>query len=903
VIEEKIATRVNLDIEGNQREVIDAKDRVVMRYDYDMLGNKIKQASMDAGSRWMLNDVSGKPILAWDSRNHVFSYRYDALRRPTETRVKGGDGPIPLDHLYEKILYGEGQSLNGKTDQELNLRGKPFVHYDTAGKVQFDEYDFKGNVLQSHRRLAKNHKETVQWDMADPDSALKSELFSIETAYDALNRISWNKTPDGSITTPTYNKANLLETVRVEQAGVTTPFVTDINYNEKGQRKDITYGNGITTTYDYDPLTFRLSHLQTHKPNGELLQDLGYACDPTGNITQIEDQARPTIFFDNMETRPVNDYTYDAIYRLIAANGREHIGQANVGVEDNWNDAPYMKQYSAGDPMVWRNYTQQYHYDAVGNILEMLHSANGGSWKREYAYETDNNRLQSTTVGTSTYNYPHHPQHGFIVGMPHLQAMEWNFRDELQAVAQQRRTNGGKPEKTYYVYDASGQRIRKITENAAAAGVEPTLKNERIYVGGIEIYREYTGNYARLERTTLHVMDDKQRIAMIETRNNINDGSPKPLIRYQLSNHLGTACLETNGEAGVISYEEYHPYGTTSYQAVDKNIKAAAKRYRYTGKERDEESGLYYHGARYYSAWLGRWVSCDPLLIIDGTCLYSYCRDNPLSYTDHSGQGANEANLGIKVEEKLKEFQVTANEARKVLGKTEMQRTPVNVLYQERITAEDKLTIPDQINITGNSVQQVKARHIDSERNALEAGRAIDIRKSVEQASSDLAATKTKEILSSDASAQVLQVIVDSDKGKSSSSVLMYRRVETKTVLEAMPVSEKRGVKGVTVTTLDRITKATSALERRISEGKSVNSEVSLGFMGTQELQELYEKAAAKFLKNGMRSTIRSTAESAATHGAGFALGVITNSIATEIAVPQDMPLSEEQKEIMSTAV
>ena len=60
----------SFDIEGNQREVIDAKDRIVMRYDYDMLGNRIHQASMEAGERWMLNDVAGKPIYAWDSRGH-----------------------------------------------------------------------------------------------------------------------------------------------------------------------------------------------------------------------------------------------------------------------------------------------------------------------------------------------------------------------------------------------------------------------------------------------------------------------------------------------------------------------------------------------------------------------------------------------------------------------------------------------------------------------------------------------------------------------------------------------------------------------------------------------------------------------------------------------------------------
>src|SRR5262249_15023075 len=153
------------------------------------------------------------------------------------------------------------------------------------------------------------------------------------------------------------------------------------------------------------------------------------------------------------------------------------------------------------------------------------------------------------------------------------------------------------------------QRVRKVTERQAPAGQTPTRMKERTSLGGFEIYREYDGNgtTVTLERETLHVTDDQQRIALIETRTAGTDGSPAQLIRYQHSNLLGSATLELDDAARLISYEEYYPYGSTSYQAVNKVIKAAAKRYRATGKERDEETGLYYHGARYYAPWLGRW--------------------------------------------------------------------------------------------------------------------------------------------------------------------------------------------------------------------------------------------------------------------------------------------------------
>jgi RHS repeat-associated protein len=645
----KYSTRFELDIEGNQREVIDAKGRVVMRYDYHIAGpeegkegaagHRIHQISMDAGERWMLHDVMGNPIRTWDSRNHKFSYSYDELRRPAEKRVKGGDGKAPLDNLFEKIVYGEGKSVGGLADKALNLRGKPFEHYDIAGKIQFEGYDFKGNQPKNHRRLARKYKEVVYWDVTDAEPLLEIESYSTETEYDALNRITKFKSSDNSIATHVYNEANLLNGLHVLVAdGSQIQFVTDINYNEKGQRSEITYGNGIKTIYDYDKETFRLKHLQTKKANGMLLQDLHYTYDTAGNITQIEDKARPTIFFNNFETQPVNEFTYDAVYRLTEAKGREHITQSGFGKEDNWNDLPFLKQYSPGDQMAWRNYTQRYGYDAVGNIEHLIHAAPGGNWTRTYDYEVSNNRLKFTTVGNKTYSYTHHPAHGFMTQIPHLQTMEWNFKEELQATARQK-VNNGTPETTYYVYGFDGQRVRKITENAAGENDAPTPKEERIYVGGIEIYKKLSGNHAGLERKTLHVIDDKSRIAMVETRNEIEDGTPERLIRYQFSNHLGTACLETDNSADpkVISYEEYHPYGTTSYQAVDKDINAAAKRYRYTGKERDKESGFSYHKARYYSPWLGRWISTDPAILEDGPNPYIYSSNNPTNLIDPSG--------------------------------------------------------------------------------------------------------------------------------------------------------------------------------------------------------------------------------------------------------------------------
>jgi RHS repeat-associated protein len=304
-----------------------------------------------------------------------------------------------------------------------------------------------------------------------------------------------------------------------------------------------------------------------------------------------------------------------------------------------------------------RRYLERYEYDAVGNFLKMIHQAANGSWTREYAYEEPSllefaktsNRLSRTSIGASigaTTGHYSHDDHGNMTSMPHLPLMRWDFKDQLQATSRQVVNNGGTPEITYYVYDASGQRVRKVTERQAGPGQTPKRMKERIYLGGFEIYREYENNEnngvtAKLERQTLHLMDDKQRIALVETRTQGNEPDvPQQLIRYQLGNHLGSASLELDDHAQIISYEEFYPYGSTSYQAVRSQTETP-KRYRYTGKERDEESGLYYHGARYYAAWLGKWTSCDPAGLVDGLNLYSYVTDQPTELVDREGMNGD----------------------------------------------------------------------------------------------------------------------------------------------------------------------------------------------------------------------------------------------------------------------
>lgn len=645
-------TRVKLDAEGNLKTVTDARNNAAVQYKYDMLGNKVYQNSMDAGQRWLLINIMGSPLRTWDERGHEFRFFYDILQRPTQNVILGGDGATALNHIFHRIIYGESLLLPNRSNeaalQARNILGQAIKHYDTGGLIDTPDYDFKGRPLATTRRLFSKYKETANWIDANLTADLETDTFTFATDTDALGRITRQVTPDNSVITPSYNETGLFNGESVLHAGAAASvvYIKDIDYNEKGQREKIIYGNDVSTKFYYDKTTLRLNRLESKRQNNDPLQDWYYTYDPMGNITHVEDKNIPVTFFNNQKITGVTEYTYDPMYRLIRAAGRENDAALQFAGCDNWSDKNFLLALNPGDPVALRSYTENYQYDSVGNIKEMRHTATGGNWTRTYEYETTNNRLRATQIGNNgspaNYtSYKHHAQHGYMEELPHLETIGWNFKEQVVLTSRQQCTDDGIPVISYYQYDGSGQRIRKITENQAAVGGTTTKKEERIYISGYELYKKHSGAHAGLQRTSLSLLDEGHRFVIVETRNNINDNTEKHLVRYQMHNHLGSAALELNEQAQVISYEEYHPFGTTAYQARNSAIRSAAKRYRYTGMERDEETGLAYHTARYYLPWLGRWLSCDPIGIKDGVNIYAYCGSNPIMKSDATGTQAD----------------------------------------------------------------------------------------------------------------------------------------------------------------------------------------------------------------------------------------------------------------------
>lgn len=610
------ATHALLDVEGNQLELTDPAGRAALRSAHDLMGRAARETGADTGETIELCDVSGVPVLVCDARGIHVRTKFDALRRPVEMWVDG--------KLVERTVWGETHPQAAA----FNLRTRAFKVFDEAGLASTLECDFKGNVVHSARRLVTQWQGMPDW----ATSPALADEFESRSAFDARSRPTLSTAPDGSQVRHTYNEAGLLERLDVRlvsQNGTIspqwTPIVTGIAYTARAERERVEYGNGSHTENEYDPLTFRLSR-QTTVAGNATVQDVRFTYDAHGNLTQTRDDAQQAVFFAGSVVEPSRSLRYDPLYRLIEASGREHVGQQSEPAPD-WRDTARSGLPHPHDAQAMRRYTQSFGYDNCGNLRSVTHAAGGSGWTRSYHYADPlSNRLAHTQIGPGPAQPYTYDAAGDMLSMPHLQQLTWDHRRRLVKVD---RGGGGI---AHYQYSDAGDRVRKVLTrfNGSRAA-------ERIYLGGFELYREYNGSgeTATLARTTLHIMD----VALVESRTLGVDMSPQRVVRYQLSEHLSGSALELDAAADVLTYEEYYPYGAAAFASHRGSSAPPAKRYRYAGKERDEETGLSYHGARFCALWLARWISADPAGVRPGELTgYVYCANRPTTLTDPDGQ-------------------------------------------------------------------------------------------------------------------------------------------------------------------------------------------------------------------------------------------------------------------------
>ena len=275
----------------------------------------------------MLNDVAGQALYGWDSRDHRLRTSYDALRRPTEVHR--------ADRRRARSCWSAGRctARASRTRSRTTCAASRTRPSTAPAWSPPRRTTSRATRSSSSRQLAVDYQTTPDWSTP---VALEAEVFTTRTSYDALNRPVTQTTPDGSTHPPHLQRGRPARAIEANLRGEPRPgsrcgrpSSPTSTTTPRASASAIAYGNGVATTYGYDPLTFRLIRLQTLDAAASALQDLSYTYDPAGNITHIRDDAQQTIFFRNRRVEPSNDYTYDAIYRLIEATGREHLGQVD----------------------------------------------------------------------------------------------------------------------------------------------------------------------------------------------------------------------------------------------------------------------------------------------------------------------------------------------------------------------------------------------------------------------------------------------------------------------------------------------------------------------------------------------------------------------------------------------
>ncbi|KAI9845919.1 MAG: hypothetical protein M1837_004455 [Sclerophora amabilis] len=639
----KISTRFDYDYAGNRTTQIDGLDRVVEKLQYDLLGRVVWRSGMDDGTHWSFMDCMDKVILNWNSGQWSTRTAYDALGRETDKWLSSNGG---AETLVKRIQYGEDEH----DAAARNLRAKVWRTLDQSGQQTKLEFDFKGNCVRTQTRFAVEYKNLVDWSIGPK---LEEESFVSHSKFDALNREYQMTDAGGGTTKRVFDLAGQLNSVawRSPAHSDWTPFVSKTSYAADGQPLSINYGNGTTMEMEYHKLSRRLTHKKTLGRNKKPLEDMQYTYDPVGRTSCVNDNAQQISYWHNHVVRPAFNYTYDAIGQLVAAEGRQQINGSNGGGQSL---QPYKAKSSLvpmgvpGDGRQLCKYLETYKYDDAGNILEMKHGAADDTavsgWTRRYFYSEPSmidakvkcNRLSRTETKQSSeiYRYDENAgRSGCISSVTGYRSFTWDFSDRLRSSSTQL-LNDGTPQTTWYVYNSSGTRVRKVTERAAPGENTPTKLKETLYLGNHQIYRKYKGNGMTLKREmySSHIMGSG-RVAIIETT---KDNPVQPLVRYQMGQNLE---LDDNG--GIVSYEEHSPFGATTFMLHRSNTEAS-KKYRYAGYERDKETGLSYCQARYYAPWLGRWISPDPIGTADGLNLYCYVGNDPVNFIDSTGTGAIE---------------------------------------------------------------------------------------------------------------------------------------------------------------------------------------------------------------------------------------------------------------------
>jgi RHS repeat-associated protein len=292
--------------------------------------------------------------------------------------------------------------------------------------------------------------------------------------------------------------------------------------------------------------------------------------------------------------------------------------------------------------------TQTFTYDQLNRLSS---ASDNGHWGNTYVYDAWGSLLQKAALGSKplgeTFGVSADAQNRLHVtaGADYQYDaagnMTYNASGMYYSYDQENRITGAGG--YTYVYDADGNRVEKTTGGSSPSGTLYWYMSAGI-VGESDLSGTLQSEY---------VFFDGERVARVDL--------PGNTLHYYLSDHLQSTSMLVSASGIVENESDYYPWG--GERQITNTV---SNHYKFTGKERDSESGLDYFGKRYYSSGLGRWTSPDHPFAdqhrIDPQSwnIYAYARNNPLRYIDDNG-------LEVIESKEIKYYTVTGKTAQQAV--------------------------------------------------------------------------------------------------------------------------------------------------------------------------------------------------------------------------------------------
>ena len=564
-------------------------------------------ATADAGARRLFPDPLGNPVSHWDGADTQTATSFDGLGRPLTTTVTAAGAAPRTTGVY---TYGEQQPAAA----DGNLKGRVYQVKDEAGILTVPAYTILGRPVTASRQFTSGYSDEPDWS---GEVSLDPEVATTGYTYDALGRTLTQTSPDSTTLSWEYYLSGRPGPLRADLPdGTPAPLVTSADYSAAGQPASRCFGNGSRQEASYEATTGRPLSQNATAPGGAAVQRVGYTYDPAGNLTSVRDETPGLVLGGSPPAD--QERTYDAAYRLRTATGWQAPGLGADTYATGFKQTVFTPLPPPGSAAALEPYRETYDYDDAGNLVTSGHTAESGTFTRSTPVAADSNRL----TGTS-YDANGNPMSADFGGP---MALAWDSQGNLASATPPAPQDG-----TWFSYDASGERARKVIESYDATGQVTQRSDDR-----------YTGDYA--EQWLTPASGDATRTRTLRASHGgvtvavLQDTGGSAQVRYQIADEHHSVSLELAQSGTTSSYEMFMPYGGSSLIAGPDEAAVEPKVHRYTGKEADDSTGLYYYGARYQAQWLGRWLSPDPSGTADGLNLYAFTHGNPATYIDSDGR-------------------------------------------------------------------------------------------------------------------------------------------------------------------------------------------------------------------------------------------------------------------------